>query len=439
MADIQEQAPAEETRELWPEETEDVGSRHKAASYFRQHPAAKWVVVVIILVVIVGGILVWRHYAVRESTDDAQVDAHIAPVAARVSGTVTNVYVENNLKVKAGTIVVQLDPKDYQVAVDKAKADLADAQAAERAARTSVPITSTSTRSAINIASANVSAAQKQVAAARARLAEAQANHTKAAQDLERMKQLVAKAEVSRQQYDTAVAAEQAAAATVQAAQASVASTESQVQQAQAQLQGAQTAPQQVAVTQAHAGAATASVARAQANLAQAELNLQYTTIRAPVDGIVSKRSVEPGQVVQPGQPLLSIVDLDNVWVTANFKETQLKDMRVGQKASIHVDAYDHDLNGFVESIGGGTGSVFSLLPPENATGNFVKVVQRLPVRVFFDKGQDTTKLRPGMSVTVTVLTNSGGQSGQGQTNAQTTPASGSATGQTQPADQSKP
>lgn len=422
MADIQEQAPAEETRELWPEETEDVASRSKARSYFRQHPAAKWVVLVVMLVVIAAGIWVWRYYAVRESTDDAQIDAHIAPVAARVSGTVTNVYVENNMKVNAGTVLVQLDPKDYQVAVDKAKADLADAQAAERAARTTVPITSTNTRSAIDIARANVAGAQKQVAAARARLAETEANHTKAAQDLERMKQLVAKAEVSRQQYDTAVAAEQAAAATVEAAQAAVASSESQVQQARAQLQGAQTAPQQIAVTQARAGAAVASVARAQANLAQAELNLQYTTVRAPVGGIVSKRSVEPGQVVQPGQPLLSIVDLDNVWVTANFKETQLKDMHVGQKATIHVDAYDHDLNGFVESTGGGTGAVFSLLPPENATGNYVKVVQRLPVRIFFDKGEDTSKLRPGMSVTVTVLTNSGGTSANGQTNTTTQP-----------------
>ena len=401
----QEHAPAEQPRELWPEEAEDAASRNKAKSYFRQHPAAKWVVLIFVLVLIGAGIWVWRYYSARESTDDAQVDAHIAPVSARVSGTVIKVLVENNMKVKAGDMLVQLDPKDYQVALDKAKADLADAQAAAQAARTSVPITSTSTRSGVDIAHATVAAAQKQVAAANARLAEAEANHTRAAQDLDRMRELVSKQEVSRQQYDTAVAAEKAARATVDAASASVASAESQVTQAEAQLKQAQTAPQQIAVTQARAGAAEASVGRAQANLEQAQLNLGYTSLRAPVDGIVSKRNVEPGQVVQAGQPLLSLVDLDNVWVTANFKETQLKDMRVGQSATIHVDAYDHDLKGHVDSIGGGTGAVFSLLPPENATGNYVKVVQRVPVRVFFEPGQDVSKLRPGMSVVVTVLT----------------------------------
>jgi membrane fusion protein, multidrug efflux system len=405
VAESLEQEPVEQPRELWPEEAEDAASRSKAKSYFHQHPAAKWVLLFLVLALIGAGTWLWHYYGARESTDDAQVDAHIAPVSARVSGTVNKVLVDNNTFVKAGTVLVELDPKDYQVAVDKARADLADAQAAARAARTSVPITTTSTHSGVDIAHAAVAASQKQVAAAKARLAEAQANHTRAAQDLKRMSELVAKQEVSRQEYDTAVAAEKAAAATVEAAAAGVSSAESQVTQTEAQLQQAQTAPQQVAVTEARAGAAEASVGRAQANLDQAELNLQYTTIRAPVDGIVSKRNVEPGQVVQPGQPLMSIVDLDNVWVTANFKETQLKDMRAGQKAAIHVDAYDHDLNGFVESIGGGTGAVFSLLPPENATGNYVKVVQRVPVRIFFDKGQDTSKLRPGMSVVVTAMT----------------------------------
>lgn len=401
----QEKAPVEQPRELWPEEAEDAASRSKAKSYFRQHPAAKWVLLFLVLILIVGGIFVWRYYGARESTDDAQVDAHIAPVSARVGGTVTQVFVDNNQRVKAGDVLVQLDPKDYQVALDKNKADLADAEAASRAARTSVPITTTSTRSAVDIANANIAAAEKDVAAGQARLKEAEANHTKAAQDLERMRQLVAKSEVSRQQYDTAVAAEQAAAAAVQAAQATVASAQSRVTQMQAQLKEAQTAPQQVAVTEARAGSAEASVGRAQANLDQAQLNLQYTTVRAPVNGIVSKRNVEPGQVVQPGQPLLSVVDLDNVWVTANFKETQLKDMRPGQHATIHVDAYDHDLKGHVDSIGGGTGAVFSLLPPENATGNYVKVVQRVPVRIFFDQAEDVSKLRPGMSVVVTVKT----------------------------------
>jgi membrane fusion protein (multidrug efflux system) len=255
------------------------------------------------------------------------------------------------------------------------------------------------------MAQANVAAAQKQVNAANARLREAEANHTKAAQDLERMRQLVAKDEVSRQQYDSAIAAEQAARATVDAASAAVATAQSQVTQAEAQVKQAQTAPQQVQVMEARAGAAGASVGRAQATLSQAQLNLQYTTIVAPFDGIVSKRNVEPGQVIQAGQPLLSVVNLSDVWITVNFKETQLAKMNVGQAASIHVDAYDHDLKGHVDSIGGGTGARFSLLPPENATGNYVKVVQRVPVKVVFESGQDISKLRPGMSVDVTVLT----------------------------------
>ncbi len=394
----------EEVREPWPEET-DEGGRGRARSYFREHPAAKWVVLAIIIIAVAAGLWIYRYYSVRESTDDAQVDAHIAPVSARVGGTVIQVNVDDNRFVKAGTVLVQLDPKDYEVALARARADLADALAGARAARTTVPITSTSTSSAIEMARANLAAAQKEVNAAQARLQEAEANHKKAAQDLERMRQLVAKDEVSRQQYDTAVAAETAARASVDAAHAAVATAESHVIQAQAGVRSAETAPQQVAVTEARAGAAGASAEKSQAAVAQAELNLQYTTIKAPVEGIVSKRSVEPGQVVQPGQPLLSIVNLEDLWVTANFKETQLEHMAVKQKATIHVDAYGRDYRGTVDSIGGGTGARFSLLPPENATGNYVKVVQRVPVKIVFDKGQDLSGLRPGMSVVVTVLT----------------------------------
>jgi membrane fusion protein (multidrug efflux system) len=395
----------EETREPWPEETEEIAGPRRAKSYFRQHPAARWVALVLFAAAATAGVLVWRHFAVRETTDDAQVDAHIAPVSSRVPGTVVKINVDDNQVVKAGTLLVQLDPRDYEVALQRAEAELADTEASERAARTTVPITSTNTRSVEEIARANQAAAQKQVAAARARLREAEANHTKAAQDLERMRLLVAKDEVSRQQYDSAVAAEKAARASVDAAAAAVAATQSQVAQAEAQVRQAATAPQQVAVTQARAGAAQASVGKSQAALAQARLNLQYTTITAPIDGIVSKRSVEPGQVVQGGQPLLALVDLSHVWVTANFKETQLEHMKVGQAATIHVDAYDRDFNGHVDSIGGGTGARFSLLPPENATGNYVKVVQRVPVKIVFDPGQDTSPLRPGMSVNATVVT----------------------------------
>ena len=402
---VNDKAQVEEVREPWPEEAPEPSRGRRARSYFREHPRAKWFLLVIITALIVIGVRAWRYYAVRETTDDAQIDAHIAPVSARVSGFVSRVYVDDNYRVKAGDLLAQLDPRDYQVALAQAKANLDDAMAAARAAHTAVPIAHTSTSSALQTARANLNAAQKEVAAAQARLREAQANHTKAAQDLERMRQLVARDEVSQQQYDAAVAAEQAARATVDAAHAAVAAAESHVVQAQAQVRSAGTAPQQVAVTRARAGAATANVEKHQAAVQQAQLNLQYTTIRAPVDGIVSKRSVEPGQVVQPGQPLLAIVNLDDIWVTANFKETDLEHMKVGQPATVHVDAYNREYKCRVNSFGGGTGARFSLLPPENATGNYVKVVQRIPVKIVFDKGEDLSGLRPGMSVEATVIT----------------------------------
>jgi len=392
-----------EAREPFPEETEEPSARRRARSYFQQHPGAKWVLLLLLAAIVVGGILIWRYYAARESTDDAQVDAHIAQVSARVSGTVIAVNVDENQQVKAGQVLVQLDPKDYQVALAQAKANLADALAGHRAAQTAIPITHTNTTSALEVAHANLAAAQKEVAAAEARLREAEANYTKAAQDLERFRQLVAKDEVSRQQYDTAVAVEQAARATVDAARAAVATAQSHVAQAAAQVRAAGTAPQQVQVTQAQAGAAGANVQKYEAAVEQAQLNLEYTTIRAPVNGIISKRNVEPGQVVQPGQPLFSVVNLDDIWVTANYKETQLENMRVGQKATIHVDAYNRDYKGHVDSVGGATGARSSLLPPENATGNFVKVVQRVPVKIVFEPGQDVIALRPGMSVLTTV------------------------------------
>jgi membrane fusion protein (multidrug efflux system) len=397
-------AAVEEVREPFPEEAEEPSARRRARSYFQQHPRAKWVLLVVLLAVAIAVIAVWRYYEARESTDDAQVDAHIAPVSARVSGTAIAVNVDDNYRVKAGDVLVQLDPKDYQVALAQAKANLADAIAGHRAAQTTVPITHTNTASALATAHANLAAAQKEVAMAEARLREAEANHTKAAQDLERMRQLVAKDEVSQQQYDTALTVEQAARASVDAAQATVASARSHVVQAEAQVRAAQTAPQQVEVTQARAGAAGATVEQRQAQVEQAQLNLEYTIIKAPVNGIVSKRNVELGQVVQAGQPLMSVVNLDDIWVTANYKETQLEHMKVGQRATVHVDAYNRDYKGHVDSLGGGPGARFSLLPPENATGNFVKVVQRVPVKIVFEPGQNLTGLRPGMSVVTTVI-----------------------------------
>lgn len=388
----------------------------------------------VILIVIGIGVWLWTT-AGQESTDDAQVDAHVTQIAARVGGTVAQVPVNDNQSVDAGTLLVQIDPRDYQLAVDKAKAALADAQAAAVAAQSSVPITATSTtsnvstaRSGVSQASSGVTAAQRGVDAAKARVAaaqsgvsEAEANATKTARDVDRLKGLLAKDEVSQQQYDAAVAAAQAARAALDAArsqvavaQAGVPVAESQLaqaeagqQQASAALRTAQTGPEQLAASRAKADAAQAQVKQAQAALEQAELNLQYTTVKAPITGIVSRKTVEIGQVIQGGQPLLALIPLQDVWITANFKETQLTHMRPGQKAVVEVDAYGgHKFYGHVDSIAAATGARFSLLPPENATGNYVKVVQRIPVKIVIDQGQDPQHLlRPGMSVTPTVYT----------------------------------
>jgi membrane fusion protein (multidrug efflux system) len=269
-----------------------------------------------------------------------------------------------------------------------------------------VPLTQATSSSQLVAASAGVVGAARDIESAKARLSDAQSNFAKVSADLKRMEMLVAKDEISHQQYDSSVAAYNSAKANVDAATSAIASAESRAAQAAAQAEGARTVPEQLKVTRARAGAATAEVQRAASALAQAELNLQYTKIVAPVTGVLSKRSVEPGQTVQSGQPLFSIVNLDDIWTTANFKETQLRGMKVGQPAKIKVDAYGREYNGKVESIGGATGARFSLLPPENATGNYVKVVQRIPVRIRFDKDQDPNhQLRPGMSVEPVVFT----------------------------------
>jgi membrane fusion protein (multidrug efflux system) len=391
----------------WPEEEDTKAARKTGVKgYLREHPGARLALVGGIIVLIAAGVFIWHHYSVRESTDDAQVDGHITPISSRVSGTVTALHFTDNQRVEAGAVLVELDPHDYQVAVDRAKAELADAQASASAARTNVPISHIATSSGIETAQANRNAAQQEVDAANARLREARANYDKVAKDLERMKQLVTKDEISRQQYDATVAADQSARATVDAAQSAVAAAQSHVAQADAAVRNAQTGPQQVRVTEARAGSAEAAVQKAQANLAQAMLNLQYCTVRAPQSGVVSKRSVEVGQTIQPGQPLVALVDLSDIYVTANFKENQLAKMHPGQPAVIHVDAFGKDLNGHIDSIGGATGGKFSLLPADNATGNYVKVVQRIPVKIVFEPNEDSEhRLRPGMSVVPTVRT----------------------------------
>ncbi|HWG39483.1 MAG TPA: HlyD family secretion protein [Candidatus Acidoferrales bacterium] len=378
----------------------------RAVGFFRTHPRAKWIIAALAVLILIGGFFVWRYYSARESTDDAQIDGHIDPISARVTGTVIKVLHDDNEVVQAGTLLVELDPKDYQVAVDRARADLANAQANAIAANVGVPLTQATSSSQLLAADAGVKGAQRDIELAGAKLNDAQAMYAKTSADLKRMEMLIAKDEISHQQYDAAVAANNSAKANVDAATSAIAAAESRAAQSQAQAEAARTVPEQLKVTRARARAASAEVQRAISALAQAELNLQYTKIFAPVTGVLSKRSVEPGQTVQAGQPLFSIVDLDDIWVTANFKETQLRDMKVGQRAKIKVDAYGKEFSGTVESIGGATGARFSLLPPENATGNYVKVVQRIPVRIRLDKGQDPNhQLRPGMSVEPVVFT----------------------------------
>jgi len=363
---------------------------------------------------VVVGFFLWRYFSSYESTDDAQIDGHVNSISARVAGHVLKLNVQDNQFVKAGTILVEIDPTDYQVSVDRAQADYNDAKATADAANVDVPITSETTSSQLSSAGADVlsaqagiKAAKQQFAVANANLAESDANNIKAQNDLLRYKQLVEKQEISQQQYDQALATAKASAAAVEASRASADAAEAQVTQAQGRLLQAQasqrsaaTAPKQIAMTRARAVSALAAAQRKKADLDQALLNLQYTKIIAPVDGIVSDRTVEVGQNVQSGQELLKIIPLDDIWVTANFKETQLRDMKPGQRATISVDATGEKYKGHVDSIAGASGARFSLLPPENATGNYVKVVQRIPVKIVFEPGETREhKLRPGMSV----------------------------------------
>ena len=376
----------------------------------------KGILIVVLVVVVLVSVAIWWHGTFTEDTDDAQVNGHLIQVSARIGGQVAKVDVEENQVVKAGDVIAELDPRDYQVAVENAEAALASAQANAAAANVNVPITTVNTGSNLTSAGADVSGtvagveqAEQQLEAAKARVVQAEANATKAQADLARYKPLVEKDVISKQQYDAAVAAADAtnaavadARANVRAASDGVRVTREREKQAQAQLKYAQTGPQQVAAQSARAKQALAGVAQAQAQLDQAKLNLSYTRIVAPVAGIITRKSVEIDQNVAPGQNLLTLVSLKGLWVTANFKETQLKHMAAGQPVEIEVDATGKTYHGKVTLIGGATGSVLSLFPPENATGNYVKVVQRIPVRVDFTDlaSEDPShELRPGLSV----------------------------------------
>ncbi len=381
----------------------------------RQPSRRRFIIIGVVAILVVGAFLWWWHSTYYEDTDDAQVDGNLVQISSRIQGHVLRVFVDQNQFVDAGTLLVQVDPADFETALHQAEANLESAEASYEAARVNIPVIHINTGTNLNNASIDVVSAheavvesENQLKADQARVVAAQANYEKARLDLERYTPLVQKDIISKQQYDAAVATADADKAAVDEAEADVVAAQNAVRmahdrvvQAQSSLNYARTAPQQVAIQKAKADQAAAQVDQARAALAQAELNLEYCQIHAPTSGIVTIKSVQPGQNVSVGQALMTLVSLDNVWITANFKETQLEHMRPGQAVTLHIDAYDRDYDGRVTQIGGATGSMLSLFPPENATGNYVKVVQRIPVRIDLTEPQENKDhlLRPGMSV----------------------------------------
>jgi membrane fusion protein (multidrug efflux system) len=375
----------------------------------------RFIIIGLVAVLLVGALLFWWHSTYYEDTDDASVDGHLVQISSRINGHVAEVDVDQNKHVDAGALLIKIDPRDYETAEAQAAANLEAAVANYEATRVNVPVININAGTNLNNANADVASAtatvaqsEKQLQAAQARVTQAQANSTKSKLDLERYTPLVQKDIISKQQYDAAVAAAAAneagvaeAEANLVAAQDAVRIAHDRVLQAQSSQKYAQTAPQQVAIQKAKADQAAGQVEQARAALAQAKLNLEYTELRAPVSGIVTTKSVEVGQNVAIGQALMTLVSLDDVWITANFKETQLRHMQLKQPVTLHVDAFGRDYDGEVTQIGGATGSMLSLFPPENATGNYVKVVQRIPVRIDLTKPDQNNDhmLRPGMSV----------------------------------------
>ncbi len=420
-----------------PNAVEDFAKERPAAARETPQPQkssrAKFVVLLLLLIVAGAAYATWLHYQDRVTTDDATVDGHVTSIAPKISGTVAEVLVRDNQAVKAGQVLVRVDPRDYQAKVDLAKAGVLQAENQANSAREVVPWTNATTQSNVAVAQAELANAQadldrarisaeqaagSDLAYAQANIQARQASNDRAQADLVRMKPLMEKAEISKLQYDGYVAAARVAESELQAAreklasaqkeaairQAALGSSESRVAQAKAQVQTSVANRRQVPIRTSDAGTASAAVAAARANLETAELLLSYTTITAPIDGVVTRKSVETGQTVAPGQSLMAIIPLNDVWVTANFKETQLAHVRPGQRAEISVDMYGKAVSGHVDSIAGATGSRLSLLPPENATGNFVKVVQRIPVKILVDP-QSPMVLRPGMNVDVSIFT----------------------------------
>jgi membrane fusion protein (multidrug efflux system) len=410
-------ADQEQTAALVDDETLGSPSKESRSKHSTPHRKRILIISSAMVVAIAGGYFAWNAFR-YEDTDDAQIDGHVMQLSTRINGQIKDVYVVEGQLVHAGDVLVAVDSQDYRIAEMQAQANLSDAQATAASSHWKVPITSVtvqsnldSAKTAVLNAEAAVRVSEQNYESAKAALVQAQANAAKSDADLQRATQLIAKEDISRLQYDQAVATATANGAAVVSAQAGVHAAEQAVQQAQGKLlqarndlQTAETAPQQISLTRANAQAADAQVWQREAQLAQAEMNLSYTVILSPVTGIVGKRSVEMGQNVSIGQELVDVVPLNDVWVTANFKETQLAHMRPGQPVEVKVDAYGRRWKGRVTNLGGGTGSVFSLLPPENATGNYVKVVQRVPVRIDFDRtvGQQFNAealLKPGLSV----------------------------------------
>jgi membrane fusion protein, multidrug efflux system len=381
----------------------------------KPHPLKKVLIIGGLALVAVAGLVWWLHSRHFEDTDDAEVDGHTSGIAARISGNVTAVYVDENQFVKAGEVLVDLDPSDYKVALEQARSQWLGAQAQTRAEQPNVPVTETTNQTNIANASTEVTGSEAAVAAserdyqaALAKIRESEANNAKAQSDVERYRPLAEKDEIPKEQFDQVVATAKALAATVAANQATAASALEQVNQRRSALAEAKqraeetkkNAPQQIAIRQANVLSRQSSAEAAHAQLDQAQLNLQYCKIISPVNGIVSKRIAEVGEHLIPGQQVMLVTQLDDLWVTANFRETQLRKMHPGQSVRIHVDALGADFDGYLESMPAATGSITSLLPPENATGNYVKVVQRLPLRIRFKKNQNgLDRLRPGMSV----------------------------------------
>jgi membrane fusion protein (multidrug efflux system) len=388
------------------------------------------------LVVLAGiGVYLWVSNLNRVSTDDAQVDGHIIPISPKIYGKVLEVMVDDNQQVKQGQVLVRIDPEDYQAKLDQAQAAVAVAESQALGANAGVPLTRDTTGSSVTAAEAQLSAARADydqalveaerasvadIAVARANVETAQATADHAQADLDRMKTLVDKEEISRLEYDSYASSTRVALSQLQAARdklasvtkdaetkkAAVLSAQARIAQAQAGIQQAKATQRQVPVRMADASSAAASTAQAHANLEAAKLDLSYTSIVAPVDGVVTRKSVEVGQVVQQGQGLLMLVPLQDVWVTANFKETQLADVRTGQKAEVKADLSGKTYPGHVDSLAAATGTRLSLLPPENATGNYVKVVQRIPVKIVLDPIPGGNQvLRPGMNIEATIFT----------------------------------